>query len=94
MPSATEVKGLRIHAESGGGTLHAQCVLRGLEPAGAEEVTMAALDIRNARRKVELLCFSKPLAINGSFVRCTVEPWLVWNGETPLTLSQIPAIIS
>jgi hypothetical protein len=91
MPSATEVKGLCIHAESGGGILHAQCVLRGFLP-GAEEVTMAALDIAKPG-KVNLL-FAKPLKIEGSFVRCTAEPWLVWSGQTPLTLSQIPTIIS
>ena len=92
MPSAAVVKGLRIHAESASGTLHAQCVLRGLEPAGAEEVMMAAAEIRTPGT-IELL-FSRPLAVTGSFLRYTVEPWLVWNGETPLTLSQIPAIIS
>jgi predicted O-methyltransferase YrrM len=91
MPSATEVKGLRIHAESGGGTLHAQCVLRGFLP-GAEEVTMAALDIAKPG-KVNLM-FAKPLKIEGSFVRCTAEPWLVWSGPTPLVLADIPTIIS
>jgi hypothetical protein len=91
MPCATEVKGLRIHAESGGGTLHAQCVLRGFLP-GAEEVTMAALDIAKPG-EVNLL-FAKPLKIEGSFVRCTAEPWLVWSGQTPLVLADIPAIIS
>jgi predicted O-methyltransferase YrrM len=92
MPSATEVKGLRIHAESAGGTLHAQCVLRGFGSPGAEEVTMAKLDIATPGT-VDLM-FPKPLEIKGSFERCSAEPWLVWSGETPLTLSQIPAIIS
>lgn len=92
MPSATEVKGLRIHAESAGGTLHAQCVLRGFGSPGAEEVTMAARDI--ATPGTVSLMFPKPLEIKGSFERCSAEPWLVWSGETPLTLSQIPAIIS
>ena len=91
MPSATEIKGLRINAESGGGTLHAQCVLRGFLP-GAEEVTMAALDIAKPG-EVNLL-FAKPLKIEGSFVRCTAEPWLVWSGQTPLVLAEIPTIIS
>src|ERR1700722_4001490 len=91
MPSATEIKGLRIHAESGGGSLQAQCVLRGFLP-GAEEVTMAALDIAKPG-KVNLL-FAKPLKIEGSFVRCTAEPWLVWSGQTPLVLAEIPTIIS
>jgi predicted O-methyltransferase YrrM len=92
MPSATEVKGLRIDAESGGGTLHVQCVLRGFGPAGAEQVAMAALDI--ARPGTVDLMFSEPLVIIGSFERCSAEPWLVWSGATPLTLSQIPTIIS
>jgi predicted O-methyltransferase YrrM len=92
MPSATEVKGLRIDAESAGGTLHAQCVLRGFGPAGAEQVAMAALDI--ARPGTVALMFPEPLVIIGSFERCSTEPWLVWSGKTPLILSQIPTIIS
>ncbi len=92
MPSTTEVKGLRIHAELAGGTLHAQCVLRGFGSAGAEEVMMAAIDI-GTPGTVDLL-FSRPLAVTGSFSRCSAEPWLVWTGATPLTLSQMPTIIS
>ncbi len=92
MLSATEVKGLRIHAESGGGTLHAQCVLRGLGLSSAEEVTMAALDIATPGT-VDLM-FPKPLVIEGPFERCTAEPWLVWSGQTPLVLAEAPAIIS
>jgi predicted O-methyltransferase YrrM len=92
MPSATEVKGLRIHAESAGGTLHAQCVLRGFGSPGAEVVTMAALDIAKPG-KINLL-FAEPLKIEGSFARCTAEPWLVWSGQTPLVLTEIPTIIS
>src|SRR5580704_15571185 len=87
MPSTNEVKGLRVHAESTGGTLHAQCVLRGFGSAGAEEVTMAALDI--AAPGTVRLMFPEPLVIKGSFLRCSAEPWLVWSGEAPLTLSQI-----
>jgi predicted O-methyltransferase YrrM len=92
MLSATEVKGLRIHAESAGGTLHAQCVLRGFGSAGAEEVAMAARNIATPGT-VDLM-FPEPLVIKGSFSRCSAEPWLVWSGETPLRLSQIPAILS
>jgi hypothetical protein len=90
MPSATEVKGLRIHAESAGGTLHAQCVLRGFIP-GAEQVAMAALHIETPGT-VDLM-FPEPLVIKGSFVRCSAEPWLVWSGESPLVLAEIPAVI-
>src|SRR4029077_20940267 len=92
MPSGPEVKGLRIQAESGGGTLHAQCVLRGFGPAGAEAVAMAALDI--ATPGTITLMFGQPIEIEGSFVRCSAEPWLVWRGATPLTLSQVPTLIS
>jgi predicted O-methyltransferase YrrM len=92
MPSATEVKGLRVHAESGGGTLHAQCVLRGHGASSAEEVTMAALAI--AMPGTVDLMFPQPLVIKGPFERCTAEPWLVWSGQTPLILAEIPTIIS
>jgi predicted O-methyltransferase YrrM len=91
-PSETEVKGLRIRAESGGGTLHAQCVLRGLGVSSAEVVTMAALDIATPGT-VDLM-FPEPLVIKGPFERCTAEPWLVWSGESLLILTEIPTIIS
>ena len=89
MPSATEVNGLRIHAESGGGTLHAQCVLRGFGSPNVEEVTM--------RRSIATpgtvdLMFPEPLVINRSFVRCSVDPWQVWRGEAPLVLAAIPTM--
>jgi predicted O-methyltransferase YrrM len=92
MPSGPEVKGLRIQAETAGGTLHAQCVLRGFGPADAEAVTMAALDI--AKPGAVDLMFAQPIEIKGTFERCSAEPWLVWRGETPLTLSQVPTLIS
>ena len=92
IPSATEVKGLRIHAETGGGTLHAQCILRGFGSAAAEEVTLAALDIAGPGT-VDLM-FPIPLRLKESFERCSAEPWLVWSGQTPLKLSQVPTIIS
>jgi predicted O-methyltransferase YrrM len=91
MPSGAAVRGLRINAESAGGTLHAQCMLRGFGSSGAEEVTMAALDI--ATLGTVNLMFPKPLEIEGSFERCSAELWLVWVGETPLSLSQVPTII-
>jgi hypothetical protein len=40
------------------------------------------------------LMFPEPLVIKGSFLRCSAEPWLVWSGEAPLTVSQIPEILS
>jgi predicted O-methyltransferase YrrM len=92
IPATTKVEGLRIHAASAGGTLHAQCVLRGFGSPAAEETTMAALDIA-APGAVDLM-FAKPLVIKGPFEHCTAEPWLVWSGQTPLILAEIPIIIS
>jgi predicted O-methyltransferase YrrM len=92
MPSATEVKGLRIHAAAAGGTLHAQCVLRGFGSPAAEETIMAALDIATPGT-VDLM-FPQSLVIKGQFDRCTAEPWLVWSGQTPLILAEIPTILS
>jgi predicted O-methyltransferase YrrM len=90
LPSATTVRGLRIHASSAGGSLHAQCVLRG--SPGAEKVATAELDI--AMPGTVDLMFPDPLEIKGSFVGCSAEPWLVWRGETSLILSKIPEIIA
>src|SRR4029077_14099246 len=90
--SGAECKGFRLQAESGGGTLPAQCVLRGFGPAGAEAVAMAAHDIATPGT-IDLM-FGQPIEIAGSFVRCSAEPWLVWRGATPLSLSQVPTLIS
>jgi predicted O-methyltransferase YrrM len=92
MASATKVKGLRIHAAAAGGTLHAQCVLRGFGSPAAEETIMAALDIATPGT-VDLM-FPQSLVIKGQFDRCTAEPWLVWSGQTPLILAEIPTILS
>ncbi len=92
MPSGAQINGLRIHAESAGGTLHVQCVLRGFGEAVAEEVIMTTMDIAMSG-KVDLM-FPQPIEIKGSFERCSAEPWLVWRGETPLVLAEIPTIIS
>jgi Methyltransferase domain len=92
MPSEAQIDGLRIHAESAGGTLHVQCVLRGFGTAIAEEVVMTTMDIATSG-KVDLM-FSQPIEIKGSFERCSAELWLVWRGETPLVLAEIPTIIS
>jgi hypothetical protein len=91
MPSGAQINGLRIHAESAGGTLHVQCVLRGFGTAIAEEVVMTTIDIATSG-KVDLM-FSQPIEIKGSFERCSAELWLVWRGETPLVLAEIPTII-
>jgi hypothetical protein len=91
MPCEAQIDGLRIHVESGDGTLHVQCVLRGFGSDIAEEVTMATIDI--ATSGIVDLMFSQPIEIKGSFVRCSAEPWLVWRGEAPLVLAEIPTII-
>jgi len=92
LPSGSEVKGLRILADSAGGILHAQCVLRGFGPNMAEKFGTTTLNIETPG-SVDLL-FSQPLAIEGAFSHCTVEPWLSWNGEAPLSISEIPTVIA
>jgi predicted O-methyltransferase YrrM len=91
IPSGTEIRGLQINAESAGGTVHVQCLLRGFGPSPAEEVAEGSLDIQ-APGAFELL-FPQPLGIRGSFLRCSAEPWLVWTGEVPLRLAAIPALL-
>src|ERR1700722_3211505 len=92
MPSTNAVKGLRIHAVSAGGTLHAQCVLRGFGSPAAEESVMAALDIVTPGT-VDLI-FPHPLELKGLFEHCSAESWLGWRGAPPLPLGKIPTIIS
>jgi predicted O-methyltransferase YrrM len=91
-PSGTVVNGLRLDVESGAGTLHAQCILRGFGPASAEEIGQGAVDIR-APGTIDLM-FSQPVKIEGLFLRCSAEPWLVWTGAAPLQLAKPPALIA
>jgi predicted O-methyltransferase YrrM len=86
-----EVRGLKIDVRSGQGTLHVQCILRGFGKDGAEEASYTAIDIA-APGAVDV-SFPRPLVIRGSFVKCTAEPWLTWNGETPLQLAAKPILI-
>jgi hypothetical protein len=86
------VSGLRIKAASAGGELYTQCVLRGFGPSAFETVTSATIDISEPGT-FEIL-FPQPFAIEGPFTHCTAEPWLSWTGATPLSLLEIPTIIS
>jgi hypothetical protein len=91
-PSGPEIKGLRIEAETSGGTLYAQCVLRGFGSTGAEQVATAAIDITSPG-PLDLF-FPHPFSVIGTFSHCTVESWLIWRGEKPLSLFSAPKVIS
>jgi predicted O-methyltransferase YrrM len=91
MLSGAEVRGLKVDVGSGQGTLHVQCVLRGFGKDSIEEVTYGTIDIRSPG-PAEVI-FPRPLAIKGSFLRCSAEPWLVWNGDAPLQLTAAPVLI-
>jgi cephalosporin hydroxylase len=91
LSSANTLRGLRIRAETAGGTLHVQCALRGFPP-GAEDIAMAAHDIATPG-PVDLM-FAQPLMIKGSFERCSAELGLAWSGQTPLIIAEIPTLIS
>jgi Methyltransferase domain len=86
------VSGLRIKAATAGGVLYAQCVLRGFGPSPVETVTSATVDI-SAPGTFDIL-FPQLFAIGRPFTHCTAEPWLSWTGATPLSLFEIPTIIS
>jgi predicted O-methyltransferase YrrM len=92
--SSASVKGVRLQlGETNSGTLHAQCVLRGFGSArGAEQMVQASLAIDDQRGAVTIM-FENALALEGNWSRYSVEPWLIWEGGTPLILSDLPQVI-
>jgi hypothetical protein len=36
------------------------------------------------------VALSRPVAITEPIGRCTLEPWLIWAGDTPLRLETLP----
>ena len=90
LPSANTVRGLRIHAETGGGTLHVQCALRGFPPGADPSAWRLSILRRPARSILCMRNHSDQRIVN----RCSAELGLAWSGETPLIIAEIPTLIS
>ena len=46
-----------------------------------------------ASTRCDQIMFENPLALEGDWSQCTVEPWFIWEGSTPLILSDLPRVI-
>jgi hypothetical protein len=87
-----QVRGLRLSlAEPRSvGTLHVQCILRAFSEARIEEfVGQVSRVIDGAADQVDI-AFEQPITAQGSFDQYLVEPWLIWQGDTPLPLAALP----
>jgi predicted O-methyltransferase YrrM len=92
-PSA-KVKGLRLQlGEPNKGTLHVQCVLRGFsDTKNVESIRKTSRAIDGQRGELEVT-FDQVLALEGNWSQCRVEPWLIWQGTTPLVLTELPQAV-
>jgi predicted O-methyltransferase YrrM len=72
------------------GTLHVQCILRGVSNTGVDEfIGSASCAIDGSADRIDV-AFGAPIAASGAFTRYLVEPWLIWQGDAPLSLSSLP----
>jgi predicted O-methyltransferase YrrM len=88
------VRGIRLSPAPGNhaGVLHVQCVMRGFGTAGQVEITGQATLALDGQSPTVSAEFEPPIALEGDFARFGVEPWLIWEGETPLRLVAEPSI--
>ena len=54
-----------------------------------ELVGHASRVIDGSADQVEI-AFEKPIQARGTFDHYLVEPWLIWQGDTPLPLAALP----
>jgi predicted O-methyltransferase YrrM len=86
-----KVEGIKLElADATVGTLHVQCVLRGFSNAENIERTSSASYVIDGKDGEIKVMFERPLALEGIWSACRVEPWLIWIGPKPLTLREPP----
>jgi predicted O-methyltransferase YrrM len=90
----SRVNGIRLalNGSRGEGTLHAQVVLRGFGAQLAEVSGTGSLRLTAAPDTITIPLAS-PLSLTGAFTHFTVEPWLMWEGQQPLRLTQPPQVV-
>jgi Methyltransferase domain len=69
------------------GTLFVQCVMRGCSDARTTEVTVETEKAIDGKTGTIDVTFAPALSADGGMDRYFVEPWLAWQGETPLKLA-------
>ena len=83
------VKGIELQLDepAATGLLDVQIILRGFGSQPVEMIGETSLRLEDASGNI-----SVPLEINlqGQFTYFTVEPWLIWRGDQPLTITVPP----
>jgi predicted O-methyltransferase YrrM len=90
--SNADVHGLKLSLArpSRAGRLHLQCVLRAFsETRIAEVVGEGHRTIGQDEREIDI-ALSNPIGTDGAYDSYTLEPWLTWLGDAPLSLDVLP----
>jgi predicted O-methyltransferase YrrM len=87
-----QVQGLRLSLAKPRrvGTLHIQCILRAFSEVRIEELVGHASRVIDGSADQVDIAFPEPIMAEGTFDRYSVEPWLIWQGDTPLPLAALP----
>jgi hypothetical protein len=76
--------------EANKGTLHVECVLRGFSSSqNLETIYRTSRQIDSAQGEFRVI-FETPQTLDGEFIARRVEPWFIWDGDTPLKLDDFP----
>jgi predicted O-methyltransferase YrrM len=88
---SNRVEGIRLTlAEPAAqGVLHVQTMLHAYGASAAEAIASQTLRIDSASGTITVR-FDAPLRVDGAFAYFTVEPWLSWQSDRPLLLSEPP----
>jgi predicted O-methyltransferase YrrM len=87
-----QVRGLRLSLAKPRrvGTLYVECVLRAFSDARIDELVGRAARVIDGSAEEVDIAFEKPITAQGTFDHYRVEPWLIWQGDTPLPLTAPP----
>jgi predicted O-methyltransferase YrrM len=90
--TSAHVHGLKLSLAnpSQAGTLHVQCVLRGFSETRVIEVVGDGSRTISAGEKEIDIALSNPIGTDGPYDRYSLEPWLAWLGDAPLSLDAVP----
>ena len=89
------VQGVQLSLAPGArsGLLHVQCVVRGFSATEQVELTGEVSVALDAGATTVSARLEPAVELEGEFIQIRVEPWLIWQGETPLQLIEPPSII-
>jgi predicted O-methyltransferase YrrM len=90
---SNRIGGVRVRsaARQAPGKLIVQVVFRGFDTGPrVETMVEATLDLQLGGSDVATIPFDPPLQLQAGLAYYTVEPWLIWRGQEPLQLLQLP----